>query len=386
MSDFSEPEPLRLPMHLAAIYEVKSCLNYTEVSATYLLRQRSSGHLYLLKTASDPVYARFLSNEKQMLEHIHQQEAEAASTFPFPVYLSMPDDFTSAGPDGSTSPSHETSQTVFFEAAEAASALPTAYYIRTYIKGRTLEDICETNYKCPGVSPHRALDYLISLTELLQFLHGMDPPLIHRDIKPQNVVIDAEGICHFIDLGISRFYQPDKLTDTVVMGTRLTAPPEQFGYQQTDTRSDIYSLGILLYYCLTGEYKLENHILEEIPPKLRNIIRRATMFDPERRYQSAEELLTDLLSARYPGYTPVSRKKLTRYHVVTAVLVGLNLSLFTALIHQKWKRPDSDYLPEQVTEDGTEADTPAAEDTARTEEFETEYGIGESPTSEEEGP
>lgn len=117
-------------------------------------------------------------------------------------------------------------------------------------------------------------------------MHTLTPSLLHRDIKPQNVIVDSFGKCHFIDLGISRFLNSSKTSDTLVMGTRLTAPPEQFGYQQTDLRSDIYSLGILLLYCITGEYKPENAVLMELSEPVRQIVTKATMFDPDKRYQT----------------------------------------------------------------------------------------------------
>ena len=132
-------------------------------------------------------------------------------------------------------------------------------------------------------------------------MHTLTPSLLHRDIKPQNVIVDSFGKCHFIDLGISRFLNSSKTSDTLVMGTRLTAPPEQFGYQQTDLRSDIYSLGILLLYCITGEYKPENAVLMELSEPVRQIVTKATMFDPDKRYQTTEEPLPDLLKARYPS-------------------------------------------------------------------------------------
>jgi serine/threonine protein kinase len=102
------------------------------------------------------------------------------------------------------------------------------YYIRSYIQGKTLEELCESGLTKPGIPKNQALDYLIQLAELLGFLHKLTPPIIHRDIKPQNVVVDPDGICHLIDMGISRFYDGEKSSDTVIMGTRITAPPEQF--------------------------------------------------------------------------------------------------------------------------------------------------------------
>ncbi|MCD7762100.1 MAG: protein kinase [Lachnospiraceae bacterium] len=208
------------------------------------------------------------------------------------------------------------------------------FYIRTYIEGKTLEELCETNYEKPGIPVMQTLDYMISLADLLRFLHSMTPPMIHRDIKPQNIIVDTEGRCHYIDLGISRFYHPGKRSDTFVMGTQLTAPPEQFGYKQSDVRSDLYSLGLTFFYCLTGEYTPTDEMLAEIDESAAAIIRRATMFDPDRRYQSADEFLADLLAVRFPqqnrGRTSAgsaSRMRIRKYSHIAAAVFAVVLIL-----------------------------------------------------------
>ncbi len=277
MNQRSDDMPFSLPDDLAAVYEVKSCLKYSVQAGTgtYLLRKRGTGGLYLLKTASDPEYAAQLINEQKILNTIHASENSS-----YPKLFSVAVFLEKYPPDGEI------------------------FYIRTYIEGKTLEELCETNYEKPGIPLMQALDYMISLTDLLRFLHSMTPPLIHRDIKPQNIIVDTDGRCHYIDLGISRFYQPDKRSDTLVMGTQLTAPPEQFGYRQSDTRSDLYSLGLMLLYCLTGEYTPNDVLLSELDEPIAAIIRHSTMFDPDQRYQSADELLADLLAVRFPQLYP----------------------------------------------------------------------------------
>ncbi len=297
---------LYLPEPLNQNYVAVSCLKYADQTATYLLRQKSTGRLVLLKTASDPLLAASLTNENDILEFLHQQPSRLAATFPTPL--------------------------------ELTEDQGVRYYVRTYIKGKTLEELCESNYKKPGLPPEQALDYIISLTELLHFLHTLQPPLIHRDIKPQNVVVDGEGVCHFIDLGISRFFQAKKRSDTVIMGTRLTAPPEQFGYQQTDTRSDLYSLGILLLYCITGEYEVAKISLPELEPPIRQIIQKATMFDPGKRYQTTSELLPDLLAARYSGISknpPVPWRRRLLPRLAIALSLALNLCLAGVAVCQR---------------------------------------------------
>lgn len=324
MTVFSGHEDLQLPGALASQYEIRSCLKYSEQTATYLLRKKETDRLYLLKTASDPVLADLLINENNILHFIHEgEENRITGAFPSPVSLAC---YLADGTPVDIDSEHDPEQT------------GTLYYVRTYIEGKTLEELCEMNYKKPGLPLERALDYLIALAELLDFLHTMNPPLIHRDIKPQNVVIDPEGTCHFIDFGISRFYGPEKSSDTFIMGTKLTAPPEQFGYQQTDMRSDLYSLGILLFYCLTGEYEIKDQNLSEFPPILQNIIRKATMFDPEKRYQTVKELLPDLIAARYAYAMP--KKKPSRYPkwLLASVLVLLTCTLgFSALFIKQYQ-------------------------------------------------
>lgn len=297
-------ESLVLPESLGAKYKIKSCLKYSEQTATYLLTENTGGRTVLLKTASDPLFAESLINEKRILDAIHLQDNHLSATFPVSLYL-------------------EQHGEIF-------------YSIRSYIPGRTLEEVCESNYSRPGLDTSKALDYIINLTELLHFLHTMQPPLIHRDIKPQNVVIDRDGSCHFIDMGISRFFNESKRNDTLIMGTRITAPPEQFGYQQTDMRSDLYSIGILLLYCVTGDYTLSDDNSGEIDAAVLSIIRKATMFDPDKRYQTSRELLQALLTARYGLFLPAEpaaiRQKLCRLHTLSGILGALCVLLLAVSI------------------------------------------------------
>lgn len=294
-----------LPEPLYSNYKVLSCLKYSEQSATYLVKQISSDKTALMKTTGDFLFSETLINEANILDFLHQQNHPLADGFP--------------------------------KNLDIVQTTDTYYYVRTYIEGKTLEEICESNLKKPGISPSLALNYVIQLTELLHFLHGLKPPVIHRDIKPQNIVVDSNGICHCIDMGISRFFDKAKKSDTVIMGTRLTAPPEQFGYHQTDIRSDLYSLGIVLYYCITGEYEIHDQHLAELEPSIQKIIKKATMFDPDKRYQSTEELLPDLLAARYPlpqntvSDPPV---KHSSWKKRSAFLFFLNLLLAAALFWQ----------------------------------------------------
>lgn len=161
------------------------------------------------------------------------------------------------------------------------------YLVREYVEGVSLYDLVIDRGPFPQ-SQVKAV--AISLCQVLQDLHSQNPPVICRDVKPQNVVLDGNGRCHLIDLGAARRYRPDQGGDTVFLGTETTAPPEQFGYQQTDQRSDIYSLGMLLRFLLSGSYGP----LAGASGTLGRIVRKCTAFDPEDRYPSAQAVIRAL--------------------------------------------------------------------------------------------
>ena len=162
--------------------------------------------------------------------------------------------------------------------------------VREYVEGISLHELVAAQ---GPLSPAQVRAIALSLCQILQYLHSQCPPVICRDVKPQNVVLDAAGRCHLIDLGAARLHWPEKQGDTVFLGTQITAPPEQFGYQQTDQRSDIYSLGMLLRFLCTGSFDPpSSHHLE--PGFLRRVIRRCTAFDPQHRYSSVQAVSRSL--------------------------------------------------------------------------------------------
>ena len=119
--------------------------------------------------------------------------------------------------------------------------------VMEHVRGETL---AEAVYRRdPSVALAR--EVFPPLCDAVSELHeGFDPPLIHRDLKPSNVMLAPGGLA-LIDFGIARSFNEGAETDTRHLGTRAYAPPEQFGFGQTDERSDVYALGLLLYFCLT---------------------------------------------------------------------------------------------------------------------------------------
>lgn len=163
------------------------------------------------------------------------------------------------------------------------------YLVREYVEGISLYEWVTAR---GPLAPEQVRTTAISMCQVLQDLHSHNPPVICRDVKPQNVVLDPAGRCHLIDLGAARRYRPNQTGDTVFLGTEATAPPEQFGYQQTDQRSDIYSLGVLLRFLLTGSFAPA--ACPKGPRFLCRIIRRCTAFDPKDRYPSVQAVLLAL--------------------------------------------------------------------------------------------
>ena len=159
-----------------------------------------------------------------------------------------------------------------------------------YVEGPTLRELVREQ---GPLAPARAVALARQLCQALAPLHAAG--VVHRDIAPGNVVVAADG-AHLIDLGIARVRVDGASHDTTRLGTWGFAAPEQYGFAQTDARSDVFSLGRVLTYALTAadpaDASFDSAAQESplVPPALREVIKRATAFEPSARYQSAGEL------------------------------------------------------------------------------------------------
>lgn len=159
--------------------------------------------------------------------------------------------------------------------------------IEEFINGKTLQRILDDN---GPLNEDIAIGYIINLCSILDILHNQNPPVIHRDIKPSNIMIDNNGVLKLIDFDVSRVYREERNMDTHILGTKGYASPEQFGFEQTDCRSDIYSVGVLINVLTTGK-----HIKEKLNDgRLKGIIEKCTSISPDNRYSSVKELQIDL--------------------------------------------------------------------------------------------
>lgn len=164
--------------------------------------------------------------------------------------------------------------------------------VRSYIDGVTLDEYARSH----PYSKADAAELGVELCDILIALNDKGKHIVHRDIKPQNIIIDGNGKAHLIDFGISRINNDSKESDTVISATAVFAPPEQYGFFQTDVRSDIYSLGVVIHYLLTGSTDIRHIDKKKCGSSFCRIIKKCTAFSPEGRYRSAKQLKRDLES------------------------------------------------------------------------------------------
>lgn len=181
------------------------------------------------------------------------------------------------------------------EAADYFEEEGVRYLIRTWLPGCSLSQIQE---KEGAFSPEQCVQVGKALCLLLEQIHGMELPVIHRDIKPENVILSPAGEPCLIDFDIAREYKSGQEADTVFMGTRCTAAPEQYGYAQTDERTDLYALGVTLRYMLTGSYEPAALERADCPERLKRCLQKATAFSPDDRYHSAKEFYIALTGGK----------------------------------------------------------------------------------------
>jgi beta-lactam-binding protein with PASTA domain/predicted Ser/Thr protein kinase len=188
----------------------------------------------------------------------------------------------------------------------------TYYIAMEYVEGRTLKDIVRERGPAP---PDAAVDVVLQILRAARFAHQRG--VVHRDIKPQNVLIDEEGRIKVADFGIARAGASDMTETGSVMGTAQYLSPEQAQGRPVDARSDLYSIGIVLYEMLTGRVPfdaespvtvalkqvseapmLPREIDPAIPPALEGVVLRALEKDPAHRFANADEFIEALHRAR----------------------------------------------------------------------------------------
>lgn len=206
------------------------------------------------------------------------------------------------------------------------------YIVEDYVDGISLKDYAGRD---GAVDEQLLKDWAIQLCEVLIYLHSRRPPVIFRDLKPENVILTRSGHLKLVDFGIARRYRPDKTRDTVYLGTERFAAPEQYeeNGQQTDMRTDIYGLGKTLEY-LAG-------CSDGISRPFEEIIRRCVCHNPEDRYQDAESLQKDL--EHYEDREKHRRARRRRRRILTAAAllctgIGVCMLLLNRNSSMAWER------------------------------------------------
>lgn len=200
--------------------------------------------------------------------------------------------------------------------------------VMDYIEGESLNKVLERE---GAQSQEQVIEWAKHLCDALDYLHTRKPSIIYRDMKPANIMLQMEGRVKLIDFGTAREYKEDNVTDTVSLGTKGYAAPEQFGNNQTDARTDIYCLGATLYHLVTGKNPSEPPYtitpIRQLNPTLsggfENIILKCTRPNPDDRYQSCAELLYAL--EHYDRDDEIHKRILLRKILVFSVSVFMLL-------------------------------------------------------------
>ena len=183
------------------------------------------------------------------------------------------------------------------------------YIVREYLQGEAMDVLIREKGAIPVET---AIEWAITLCDVLSYLHTRTPAIIFRDMKPANIVVHPDGVqLKLVDFGIMRQYEPHKKQDTTVLGTKGYAAPEQYGGAgQTDARTDIFALGMTLHHMVTGRNPINapyvpiRQVNPSLPQILEDIIARCVEPDANKRFQTAEELKKALT-----GEGPVYPKK-----------------------------------------------------------------------------
>lgn len=161
--------------------------------------------------------------------------------------------------------------------------------VMDYIDGKTLEYYLDQPENAP--LPLKGFFTLaLLLCEALEYLHSLKPPVVFRDLKPANIMLTRDNRLYLIDFGIARRYRAGQILDTTPLGSPGYAAPEQYGYMQTTPRTDVYSLGVLLYYLLSGDDPSRaDFVMMPLPGKstihkaLAELIEKMTVLNVEKR-------------------------------------------------------------------------------------------------------
>ncbi len=211
--------------------------------------------------------------------------------------------------------------------------------VEEYVQGRSLKQVLDEQ----GVfNEEQAYDIAVQLADILVRLHNLEPAIVHRDIKPSNIIIEKNGHVNLIDFNAARHVNADKNEDTRMLGTVYFAAPEQFGFGQSDERTDIYGLGATINYIMTGD-KPGAGIAE---CRFSDILKKCLMVDTKDRYQSVAELRSVLEMLNYNAHTQDNKKKYEtafgRDNTISVVRIYHNIKDTFVKMYRKYQKRNYD--------------------------------------------
>ena len=240
-----------LPEDMQEHWTVYECLKESEDSSTFLVKETVTGILCVLKWGRNR-QAEFLRNEMEIMEKMADRKLSG-----------IPKTYR-----------------IFEENGEV-------YLVREYIEGMSLAQMV---LQKGGISEAEICRISRKICQTAEQFQNPDEPMIHRDIKPENIVVTPGGEVVFIDFGTMRSYKKDGSRDTFVVGTRGTAAPEQYGYIQTDQRTDVYAIGQTMLYMVSESYEMNQLSECAVSRRMKKIIEKACSFEPDKRYGDAAQL------------------------------------------------------------------------------------------------
>ena len=240
-----------LPEDMQEHWTVYECLKESEDSSTFLVKETATGILCVLKWGRNR-QAEFLRNEMEIMEKMADRKLSGVPK----------------------------AYRIFEENGEV-------YLVREYIEGMSLAQMV---LQKGGISEAEICRISRKICQTAEQFQNPDEPMIHRDIKPENIVVTPGGEVVFIDFGTMRSYKKDGSRDTFVVGTRGTAAPEQYGYTQTDQRTDVYAIGQTMLYMVSESYEMNQLSECAVSRRMKKIIEKACSFEPDKRYGDAAQL------------------------------------------------------------------------------------------------
>lgn len=210
--------------------------------------------------------------------------------------------------------------------------------VEEYVQGRSLKQVLDEHGL---LNAEQAYEIAVQLADILVRLHQLEPAIVHRDIKPSNIIIEKNGHVNLIDFNAARHVNADKNEDTRMLGTVYFAAPEQFGFGQSDERTDIYGLGATINYIMTGD-KPGAGIAE---CRFSDILKKCLMVDAKDRYQSAEELRGVLDMLNYSIVQDNRKKAETAFgkdNTISVVRTYRNIRDIIVKMYRKYQKRNYD--------------------------------------------